>query len=423
MNFCFNGVEKLYSNPPKDYLDTKYNVYQNFLTDPEYGFLKMESVFEQSIPLCENLVQKFKDKTCFVQIGIGGSSLGPEMLISSLKQNSRKFVFLNNVDPDYLFEQLADLDWNSTLFYVVSKTGSTVETMANFSIIANELTKNNIQKENFKDYFVFATDPNGGSLREIGNEFNISMLDIPPSIGGRYSVLTPVGLLPAAFADINLRELASGYAHAKHALEENGASDPLFKLSYYLESAHGENIDQTVFMPYSSKLRNFSDWFVQLWAESLGKKENLAGKIVNTGLTPIASYGATDQHSQMQLFMEGPRDKFMLIIEVENFNHDFPLKNDFSSKTFAQLAPHSLSNLLKAELEGTLTALGENKRPYTVIKLNQISPIEMAKTIFNLETLTVLLGHFFNLNPLNQPGVEAGKRYAYKWLESNITKK
>jgi glucose-6-phosphate isomerase len=162
-------------------------------------------------------------------------------------------------------------------------------------------------------------------------------------------------------------------------------------------------------MPYSSLLKEFSSWFVQLWAESLGKQ----GK----GLTPIPAYGATDQHSQMQLFMEGPEDKTLFLIEVEKFKNDFSLSNTIQGESFSSLAPYSLGTLMKAEFEGTLEALKENKRHVVHLKIPAVDEMSLGQLILFSECLTVLMGRMLKVDPFNQPGVEAGKKYAYSWLK------
>jgi glucose-6-phosphate isomerase len=164
-------------------------------------------------------------------------------------------------------------------------------------------------------------------------------------------------------------------------------------------------------MPYSSLLKDFSSWFVQLWAESLGKD----GK----GLTPIPAYGATDQHSQMQLFMEGPQDKILFIIEVKNHQTDYSLKNNLAAESFKNLSSFTLSDLMKAELEGTLTALSENDRHVVQLSISKLNEESLGQLILFVECLTVIIGELLLVNPFNQPGVEAGKKYANEWLKKH----
>ncbi|MCR9205850.1 MAG: hypothetical protein NXH75_14795, partial [Halobacteriovoraceae bacterium] len=346
-----------------------------------------------------------------------GSSLGPEMLVSALKSSKREFTFINNVDPDALHDQLEKIEPKETLFYFVSKSGGTAETMASLAIITNWLKEKGITEKEFKNYFIFATDPVKSELLKLGREWGVTCLEVPSNVGGRFSVLTPVGLLPALFAGINTSELLEGAQEIKKTLLDTDLKEnKLLKSALYLHSLKDKGFNQTVLMPYSSKLRDLSFWFVQLWAESLGKKMDKDGNVVNTGLTPLPSYGATDQHSQVQLFMEGPYDKVTLFLKIENFDNDFPLNNDIPIGPLEKLKPYSLAQLMEAELNGTLKAMEEAERPYLLLKLEKCDANHLGQILLYLESLTVLMGIMLNINPFDQPGVEAGKRYAFQWL-------
>jgi glucose-6-phosphate isomerase len=353
-----------------------------------------------------------KHKKYFIHIGIGGSALGPDMLLKALGDASGvEFVFLNNIDPDDMKRSLDKVDMKEALVYVVSKSGTTAETVAAMAIVINELEKCGIKKEQYKDYFVFCTDPEKGDLRKLSREWGVRTLDIPSNIGGRFSVLTPVGLFPAMFAGIDAHDLLVGAEDIKKHLIDPSVGEEFYKLGLWIKDLHDQGVNQTVMMPYSSLLKEYSAWFTQLWAESLGKQ----GK----GLTPIPAYGATDQHSQMQLFMEGPIDKIVFIIEVENFDSDFELKNTVEGGAFKLLSSFKLSQLMKAELEGTLTALSENKRHVVHLKIPSLKEQYLGQLILFSECLTVLLGKMLGIDPFNQPGVEAGKKYANAWLKSH----
>jgi glucose-6-phosphate isomerase len=219
-----------------------------------------------------------------------------------------------------------------------------------------------------------------------------------------------VGLLPAFFAGIDAQALLDGAHEIKKHLSDPKACDEFFALARWIKGLHDQGVNQTVLMPYSSLLKEFSAWFVQLWAESLGKD--------NKGLTPIPAYGATDQHSQMQLFMEGPRDKVLMLIEIEKFQTDFNLSNNLMGESFKLLAPFSLSQLMKAEFEGTLAALNENSRHVVHLKIPSLNETHLGQLILFSECLTVLVGKMLNVDPFNQPGVESGKKYAYAWLKT-----
>lgn len=385
--------------------------YQRTLESEDIGFFRLPQD-RRLLARCESLFNKFHHKKYFIHVGIGGSALGTEMLLSALGQSRNvKFTFINNIDPDDLSRKLEDINLHDALIYVVSKSGTTAETVAAMSIIIQKFKNLGITESEYNDYFVFCTDPQKGELRKISGQWDIETLEIPADVGGRFSVLTPVGLFPSLFAGINVLGLLEGAEKIKPHLFNKDKAQDFFELAQWIKALHDEGVQQTVMMPYSSLLREYSSWFVQLWAESLGKD----GK----GLTPIPAFGATDQHSQMQLFMEGPHDKILMILEVEKFHSDFSLKNDVKSESFKNLSPFKLSDLMKAELEGTLTALEENKRHVVHIKLPILNEDSLGQLILFAECLTVIVGEFLQVNPFNQPGVEAGKKYANSWLKAN----
>lgn len=402
-----------------NFLSQKFDKLSSIAKDPVNSFFH-EYNSTNLLNQVHETVKKFKNKKTIVHIGIGGSSLGPEMLIKAIGiKNDRKFIFINNIDPEEIHDQLKGLDIENSLFSFVSKSGSTIETIAGLNIILSQLKKNNISEDRLKDFLVFTTDPKKSQLKDLAEEFEITTLDIPSAIGGRFSVLTPVGLLPAAFAGISVEDIIKGAEEIKDHILSPGQENELIKMASFLMSLKKEGITQTVLMPYSSKLRDFSLWFTQLWAESLGKKYGLNQKIINTGLTPIPAYGATDQHSQVQLFMEGPYDKCLILIEVEHFRNDFSLKDFFPIESSQNLAPFHLSEIMKAQLEGTSKALEENNRPYIRMKIPEINERSMASLILWFESLTALMGDYLEINPFDQPGVEHGKKFAQEWLKSN----
>jgi glucose-6-phosphate isomerase len=398
------------SQPTDSMLKQAADAYQATLNSEEIGFFRLPQT-DQWLHESHAVYEKFKHKKYFIHIGIGGSALGPEMLLKAMANDSGvEFIFLNNIDPDDMKRQLEKTNIKEALIYVVSKSGTTAETVAAMSIMLHELQQAGIKPEQYKDYFVFCTDPEKGDLRRLSQEWGISTVTIPANVGGRFSVLTPVGLLPALFAGIKAGDLLRGAEIIQQHLSDPTIGADFYQLAFWLKELHDRGVNQTVMMPYSSLLKEFSSWFTQLWAESLGKQ----GK----GLTPIPAYGATDQHSQVQLFMEGPNDKVLFIIELERFNCDYSLQNTIKGGSFEQLAPYSLAQLMKAEMEGTLAALSENQRHVVHVTLPCLQEEYLGQLILFCECLTVLMGKLLEVDPFNQPGVEAGKKYAYAWLKT-----
>lgn len=400
----------------ESFLKEKLKAFKDIIADPNVGFFQLADNTELA-KSCEDLYNQNKSIENFIHVGVGGSSLGSEMLISALGKSDVRFEFINNIDPERIFDQLKGINPENSLFYFVSKSGGTAEMTAAMSIIINWLEEQGLEQDQWKKKFVFATDPKKSILLDLAKDLDIPTLKIPSDIGGRFSVLTPVGFFPALYANIDIYQLLAGAKKAAAAcLNEDVKNNELLNTCSYLYDLKSFDITQTVFMPYSSKLRDFCFWFVQLWAESLGKKKSLDGKEIFTGLTPIPGYGATDQHSQMQLFMEGPMDKCLLLLEIEKFSCDFSLESSLNYPSFNKLAKHSLSDLMKAELYGTIKALKENGRPHIHFKVYENNAEAMGELILFFESLTALMGHYLNVDPFDQPGVELGKVYAYEKL-------
>ena len=408
-----------FSKTPKNIDLNRLEAFKKVIANPSAQFFH---TFERAelVSSTKKIYQQFKERKVFIHIGIGGSSLGPEMLVSALGQNDTKFIFINNIDPEEIYSQLQTLNQykiNDCLFYFVSKSGGTAETLAALAIITNFLTEKKIPQSELNNYFVFATDPKKSELLDLAGELNIQCLEVPSDVGGRFCALTPVGFLPSLFAGIDIDQLVLGATHGQSLCLEKSEKNPLLNTAEFLFTLKkDQNISQTVMMPYSSKLRSFSFWFTQLWAESLGKKKNKMGEIIHTGFTPIVGYGATDQHSQMQLFMEGPNDKCLILIEVENFSQDFKLATSLTSNNLSKLSSFSLSQLMKAELAGTIKALSENERPTIHLKITKNDEYHMGALILFFESLTALMGDYLMIDPFDQPGVEAGKIHAFHFL-------
>jgi glucose-6-phosphate isomerase len=403
-----------------EYLIDRLEKFKASIDSPKNGFFHYTDNLDRLTPVKE-LAVKFQSKKHFVQIGIGGSALGPQMLLSALKPTTEKtFTLLDNIDSDYIHDELEKIDLTQALFYVVSKSGGTAETVACFSLVRNMLFAKGIKEEELNKFFVFCTDPTSGQLRKFVTKYNFESLEVPSNIGGRYSVLTHVGLFPACFMGINIDKIFKGANDLKpQILDTDAKKNPLLQAAAhtaYLYLEEELRVDQTVLMPYSSKLRNFSFWFVQLWAESLGKFSEVKNK--SMGLTPIPAYGATDQHSQMQLFMEGPNNKLMILLDIEKREHNYELDSELKMESAQNLAPFTLNELMEAEFKGTLQALKDNKRNLIRISLDCLSPENIGALVLYFESLTTVMGEYLFINPFDQPGVEKSKVYAYEFLRS-----
>ena len=399
----FTGLPSPLSFKPSE---QAFERFKNIAQGAESAFFQLPSQ-TQYLENCTKVFQRFKNRKTFLHLGVGGSSLGPEMLVSALaKPSSPHFQFINNVDPNTLTKQLWGLHWKETLIYVVSKSGNTPETLSTLAAICHQLAEAGIDSHHYKELFVVATEEGEGKLNRWALERDITRITLPPEVGGRYSVLTPVGLLPALFAGLDAGNLLQGAASLTSRLLAPSDNE-LMNTAESLLNLNQKGIDQTVFMPYSGQLKQLSFWFVQLWAESLGKKKNRRGEIVHTGLTPIPAWGTTDQHGQMQLFMEGPRDKLLILVEVASFETDFPL-----APHFPECNGRKLSELMNVQLSATKKALSDAQRPWLCLTIDHVNEFHLGELILFLESLTVLVGCLWDIDPFDQPGVEKGKEYA-----------
>ncbi|RJP17745.1 MAG: glucose-6-phosphate isomerase [Candidatus Abyssobacteria bacterium SURF_5] len=360
----------------------------------------------------------------FVVIGIGGSALGNIMLHSALnhpeynslprRRRGPRMFFLDNVDPDRTLSLLQVLDPRKTVFNVITKSGDTAETMSNF-LIARAWLMRAVGRQSLARHIVATTDRVKGHLRKIADAEGYQTFEVPDGVGGRFSVLTPVGLLSAAVSGINIRQLLRGAASMDEACTAADARrNPAAinaALHYLLDTRKGKRI--SVMMPYAHRLRDFADWYRQLWAESLGKEYSLDGKRVYTGQTPVKALGATDQHSQLQLYMEGPFDKVVTFLAVRSYPREIKIPSAFREmEGISYLGGQPLGDLLKAEQESSALALTKNSRPNCTIVLPEISPFVIGQLIYLYEVQTAFAGALYNINPFDQPGVELGKKYA-----------
>ncbi|MCX7704161.1 MAG: glucose-6-phosphate isomerase [Planctomycetota bacterium] len=336
-----------------------------------------------------------------VVLGIGGSSLGAQTLVSALAKLPHRVLFLDNIDPHYVLTSLKRLPLKKTLVNAVSKSGETVETKALFSVLCERLKR--AVGDDWRNHIIITTDIQKGGLRRLASLHNLTTLPFPSEIGGRFSVFTSAGLLPAAFAGVNIKSVIEGATRVLNLLEEPTAeNDPAF-LSAICDFCLLSRKNILVLFVYSSKLRKFSDWVAQLWAESLGKRTDV-------GQTPLSAIGVTDQHSLLQLFVDGPADKVYNFVEVKRREKDLTVPNLFEDEHTETSEEESLGRLFESELVGTRTALFLRGRPIMRIILDKISPSEIGALLQFFILRVLYLSFILRVNPFDQPGVEQGKR-------------
>ena len=358
-------------------------------------------------------------------LGIGGSALGGiavteallkpywNLLSKEQRNNYPRIFFLDNIDPDSITGLLQILDLKKTLVNVITKSGSTAETMSQYMII-----KDIMEKELGDDYrknIVATTDQRIGVLRQLADQEGYKTFVVPDDVGGRFSVFSAVGLLPFALVGLNINSIMSGIKDMDLALKntdifENIAAQGAL-INYLMDKKLGKHI--SVMMPYSSRLKYVSDWYVQLWAESLGKEVNKNGEKVNVGPTPVKALGATDQHSQIQLYNEGPNDKIITFIRVDNFDNTLEIPKIFEYTGIGYLGGKTVNDLINAEADSTRVALADYNRPTMTINIERVDEYNVAQLLYMLEVQTAIAGELYNIDTFNQPGVEQAKNYTY----------
>ena len=372
-------------------------------------------------------VEHFRDRCeALVVLGIGGSALGNVALqnalnpytynlLSDRQRPGPQLFVLDNVDPDQI---KAVVDFvtpkiRKTIVNVISKSGETAETASQF-ILFRDLLQAKVGKK-YKENILATTDPAGGTLRKICDEEGYRTLEVPDGVGGRFTVLSAVGLFSAAMCGIDIDALLEGARDMdKRLKDDDPLSNPASMLAavHYLLNEKGKSI--SVMMPYSTALYSLADWFRQLWAESLGKQNGLTRKNVFAGQTPIKALGTTDQHSQVQLYREGPNDKVITFLEVERFAQKLAIPKTMEHvESLRYLAGSNFQTLINSEKLATEYALLESQRPTMTVLFPQISPHTVGQFLYLYETAVSYMGGLLEINTYDQPAVELGKQATY----------
>ncbi len=373
------------------------------------------------------LTEKYRPGcTDLLVLGIGGSALGNIALQAALNpatynlQSDRarggpRLFVLDNVDPALIKDTLDLLGrrLKTTVLNVISKSGETAETASQFMIVRELLRKR--LGDDFARHIVATTDANKGTLHDIAAQDGYDTMVVPDDVGGRFSVLSPVGLFSAAMCGIDIKALLDGAREMADACKGPWSANPagmLAAINYIAMTAKGKPMH--VMMPYSNRLYLLADWYRQLWAESLGKAHNKAGAEVFVGPTPIKALGTTDQHSQVQLYREGPNDKLTIFLEVEKHPKDLRVPDVFGEiPGLTYLRKARISKLLNAEKLATEYAMAQSKRPTVTIRFPEINAANVGAFIYLYEYTTSLMGELLDIDPYDQPAVELGKRATF----------
>lgn len=382
-----------------------------FSAFPMTGWLDLTS--DELMSEIGNAVNDMTEMENFVVCGIGGSALGAKAVHTALNgfyPPLKPRIFIeDNIDPFRVRQLLDVVDIKKTVFNFVSKSGGTMETLAQLLLIVEKLREKKLELNN---HIIITVGNENSDLYRFAKKHGIKIFCIPETVGGRFSVFTPAGLLPLKAAHNDIQNIIAGAREQKEkTLKKANSPAAIFAAVNYLAAKRGKNI--LVLMPYIDSFRHISDWFCQLWAESLGK----GGK----GQTPIPAVGTTDQHSLLQLLMEGPDDKTVVFLDLESYDYTPPLNTGKSLESegadFKFFSGKNFADLQKAALEGTRQALTDAKRSNITITLPAVSGEYIGELLMFFMLATAFSGVLYGVNPYDQPGVEAGKKITKKIIE------
>ncbi|OJW49143.1 MAG: hypothetical protein BGO67_11320 [Alphaproteobacteria bacterium 41-28] len=379
----------------------KSNALETFRNAYRKGELAPLSLVEETkdIELLKVAASRFADLEDVLILGTGGSSLGGQALYALATQEKPRLHFLDNIDPHTFTSLFQKINFKKTGILAISKSGSTVETLLQLLTCLQR-----IQEKGIEENCIVITEPTNNPLRKLAEEQNWLCLDHPKTVGGRYSCFSLVGLLPAILAGLDpyaFREGAKDVLH-QHLNEDCPPALMGAAMSVYLEKYHQKTL--SVMLPYADQLNLFSLWYCQLWAESLGKE--------GRGTTPIPALGTVVQHSQLQLYLDGPKDKFFTIIS--------PSWKGVGNRIQLSLVPEftdkSMGDLFEAEQKATCETLIRHKCPTRLITLDVINESNLGALMMHFMIETILMSYFINVNAFDQPAVEEGKRLAREYL-------
>ncbi len=363
-----------------------------------FGYTALNLPGETDPAAIREAVTPVEDCGAVLTVGIGGSALGAATVSAALGPSAVDHRVLDNVDPAQTRAVLDDLPLADTAVHVVSRSGTTAETLANFLVVRQAMGDAGVD---WTEQTVVTTGPDG-PLRALADERDLPVLSVPAGVPGRFSVLSSVGLVPAAIRGHDIEALLAGAREAG-----GGLTGSLFDCPAYAYGALAYALDErgagvNVMMPYAEQLEPFAEWFAQLWAESLGKNGG--------GQTPVRALGATDQHSQLQLYRAGPRDKLVTLLRPQE--RPAVTIPDTDVEALAYLGETNLGGLLDAEFEATEASLAAAGRPNVRLEVDRLDARALGDLLYSMEAACILAGELYDVETFTQPAVEWGKRAA-----------
>lgn len=421
-----HGIDPKEYEKNKEFIDLSYNqVFENRGKGWQ-EWTNLPFTQQETIKDILDTAAKYTNYESVVVLGIGGSALGTLAVSTALlhirhnelprsKRNAPKLYVEDNIDPERMQALLDVIDIERTVFNVITKSGTTSETIAQFLII-HKLLKDKLG-DRAKNNIIVTTTIGKGTLYEIAMIEGYKVFGIGAGVGGRFSVLSPVGLLPLALVGIDINGLLEGArAMSEACFAPNIRCNPALNIAFlqYLSMKKGKVI--SVIMPYADSLKYMADFYCQLWGESLGKALDKDNNKVYSGQTPVKALGVTDQHSQIQLYTEGPFDKVITFLAVGKYRCHTPIPSDCASPETKFLHGKSLNELITCEQEATEYALAKFKRPNFTIIIPEVNAVTIGELLQLFMYTTAFCGAMLNVDTYNQPGVEEGKQAAFAML-------
>lgn len=372
------------------------------ISDKEYGFIEILKD-EKAMKETKNVSNSLRWAKYLVVVGIGGSDLGARAIQDAIEADEPPMVVYfhgDTTDPKAITRLLKLIDLDETVFCIISKSGETIETISQYVFFKNILKK---QVDDWTMHFLFITDEKKGILREEADTHKILTLAIPDTVGGRFSVQTTVGLLPAMMMGVDIEELVKGMQSVVD--EQTDVAKDIAQTQFLLAQ---QGLKVNILMTYSVQLQEFGRWYRQLWAESLGKE----GK----GILPIKAWGPADQHSQAQFYTEGELLHSLLFLRVETTDDNYTIE-DVDVDQVKYLEGHDFHSILLAEQESTALALKKLDRPSATLSIEKVNAYTLGQLFMVFELAVVYLAELFEINAFDQPGVEEGKQMMYALLD------
>ena len=368
---------------------------------PALNIVKDSELLNSTIIQTEKFI---KNKNKYVVFGTGGSNLGARALINTSVNKIENILFFDNIDPLFFQSQILKLELETTGFIVISKSGTTPETLSQLGCIINIANEKNILNVLYKNTLII-TEFKESPLFNIAKKNNCLLLEHKNNIGGRYSVFSNVGMVPAILAGLNVKKIHQGVIKV---LNQNNFID-LFKFAQIFKFCKSNNFSSNVLMTYSDGLNYFGKWYLQLWAESIGKK--------NRGVTALHATGTTDQHSQLQLYLDGPKDKFFTFIKSNYKNKGLNINSQImKAESVDYLVDKKMGDLMHAEQDATIDTFRLNNYKFREILIDIIDEESIGILMANSMIETIAACIYFDVDPFDQPAVEQGKKLTKKYL-------